>query len=123
MDFERRKHYYGLGQILPYLQPGAQVLDTATDTQADVDVLAVRTPTGQPAVFLVNQEERDVLVDLNLLGEPADSPSSLVVTRTDSHADAEPQGRVRLRAGSGSLTLPARSITTLVPRAALAGVA
>lgn len=122
MDFERRKHYYGLGQILPYLQPGAQVLDTRTDGEPNVDVLAIRLPTGEFAIFLVNLAEGDVLVNLDLTGTDSNAVSSLMVTRTDAEADAQVDGRVRLTGGRGRLSVARHSITTLVPGAALAGV-
>jgi O-glycosyl hydrolase len=122
MDFERRKHYYGLGQILPYLQPGARVLDTHTTGDASVSVLAIRTRTGEPGVFLVNSEEGDVDLTLSLSGQQQGPLTSLMVVRTDSRADADPLGRVRLTNGRTTLVLPARSITTLVPPDVLAGV-
>jgi hypothetical protein len=54
-------------------------------------------------------------VDLNLeLATRQEAPPrSLVVTRTGRQTDADIVGRVRLVDGAGSLTLPARSVTTL----------
>jgi O-glycosyl hydrolase len=122
MDFARRKHYYGLGQVLPYLQPGARVLDSRVEGDASVSILAVQTAAGEPAVFLVNQEEGDVPLTISLSGDRSAQVTSLVVTRTDIRTDADPLGRVRLTDGSGNLTLPARSVTTLVPPDAVTGV-
>src|SRR6185436_7222625 len=46
-DFARRRRYYGFLQVLPYLQPGARLLNGELHGDAsEVGYLAVRTPSG-----------------------------------------------------------------------------
>src|SRR4051794_32208151 len=105
-------------QILPYLQPGARVLDTDQDADPGLSSLAIRTADGAPAVFLINQDFNPLELTLTLAGTEADRYGSLVLTRTDRDHKAERLGRVRLQDGVGQLMLPARSITTLFPAGA-----
>jgi O-glycosyl hydrolase len=114
-DFARRKHYYALLQVLPFLQPSARVADSQQTGGRDLSSLAVRTPDGPPAVFLVNQGPSEIDLSLSLEGADAARYPSLVVTQTDRGHNAERLGRLRLVDGSGSLSLPPRSLTTLFP--------
>ncbi len=118
-DFARRRRYYGFLQALPYLRPGTRVLDTQLHGDApDLGYLAVRTPSGAPAIFLVNQSVDEVDLTLGLTGAGVPTFPSLAVWRTDREHSAEPFGRVQLQGGSGSLALPPRSLTTLFPAGA-----
>jgi hypothetical protein len=114
-DFQPRPRYYGLLQILPYLQPGARVLDDSNAGDDQLHTLAVRTPDGVPAVFFVNQDFVPVDVRLTLSGGDADRYPEMSVTRTERGRLAERVGRLSLHEGEGQLTLPPRSITTLFP--------
>jgi hypothetical protein len=51
-------------QILPYLQPGAQVLDTQREGGDDIGLLAVRLADARVALFFVNQREAAIDVQL-----------------------------------------------------------
>jgi O-glycosyl hydrolase len=117
-DFKPRQRYYALEQILPYLQPGARVLDEEQQGGDAVQTLAIRTAEGAPAVFLVNQAFEPVDATLTLSGKDATRYPSLVVTRTDRTRQAERLGRVRLQDGTGLVVLPPRSVTTLFPSGA-----
>ena len=117
-DFERRPRYYGLLQILPYLQPGARVLADTIEGDDQLHELAVRTAEGVPAIFLVNQDFVPVDVTLNLSGAEASRYADLSVTRTQRDRFADRVGRLRLEEGEGRLTVPPRSITTLFPSGA-----
>ncbi len=119
-DFARRTRYYGMLQVLPYLHPGARVLTTELEGAADTGVLAVETASGAPAVFLVNQQQDDIRLQLSLHGESSDRWSDLVVWRTDREHKADLLGRLDLQAGTGVLSLPPRSLTTLFPSGAAA---
>ncbi|MBV8717735.1 MAG: hypothetical protein JO020_12625 [Chloroflexi bacterium] len=114
-DFAPRTRYYGLLQILPYLQPGAHVLNAASSGDDQVQSLAVRTAEGVPAIFLVNQDFGPVEMTVGLHGEQADAYSSMSVTRTNRQHTADHLGRVTFSDGVAQLTLPPRSITTLYP--------
>jgi O-glycosyl hydrolase len=117
-DFQPRPRYYGLLQILPYLQPGARVLHDSSDGDDQLHSLAVRTAEGVPAVFLVNQDFVPIDLSVNLTGADADRYAEMSVTRTERGRLAERVGRLSLRDGRGGLTLPPRSITTLFPAGA-----
>jgi len=112
-EFQRRERYYGLQQILSYLQPGARVLDETQNSSVALQTLAIRTADGAPAVFLVNQAFDPIDLSLGLSGSNVSRFPSLVVTRTDRTHRAERLGRVSLQDGEGQLVLPPRSITTL----------
>jgi hypothetical protein len=109
-NFAPREWYYALLQVLPYLQPGARVLDTERHGGDDVGLLAIRTADTGLAVFLVN--EQDSPVDVSLQVSDAGT-ESLAVIRTDESAVASAAGTVRLDGGAGQLELPPRSLTTL----------
>jgi hypothetical protein len=117
-DFKRRTRYYSLVQVLPYLQPGAQVLDDTETGDDQLTVLAIRTADGMPAIFIVNQDFVPVDTTLTLSGDDALSYPQMVVTRTARGQQAEPLGRVDLYNGEAQLELPPRSITTLFPAGA-----
>jgi hypothetical protein len=117
-DFQRRQRYFGMEQILAYLQPGARVL---ADQQWGADTLhslSIRTAEGVPAVFLVNQDFGPLDLTLTFSGADVSAYPSMVVTQTDRSHRAESLGRVRLQDGTGRMTLPPRSITTLFPTGA-----
>jgi hypothetical protein len=115
-DFAPRRRYYSFLQILPYLRPGARVLTAQQNGDApELGYLAVLTPSGAPAVFLVNQGVDDIDLTLDLGGTAAAKFPILTAWRTDREHKAENIGRLRLHDGTGSLSLPARSITTLFP--------
>ena len=113
-NFAPRQWYYGLLQILPYLQPGAQVLDTTREAGDDIGLLAIRTVDARVALFFVNQQNAPVDVTLDLIAGPGLVPAQLSLTRTDAQQTASPAGTVELNAGMGHLTLPGRSITTVL---------
>ena len=114
-DFQRRVRYYGLLQILPYLQPGTQVLADHQDGGADLHTLEVRTPDGDPAIFLVSQDYGELNVTVDLKGGDCRRFAEWVVTRTSRGHLADRMGRLRFHDGVGQITLPPRSITTLFP--------
>ena len=80
-DFAPREWYYGLLQILPYLQPGAQVLETTQQSGDDIDLLAIRTVDGRLALFVVNQQPALVDVTLELMPGTGPTPAELSLIR------------------------------------------
>jgi O-glycosyl hydrolase len=115
-DFARRRRYYALVQILRYLQPGTRIMDMrAEDGTSNLGYLAVQTPSGAPAIFLVNQSADPIDVTLQVTGADATKYPRFSVWRTDRERKAERLGRVRFSDGAGTVTLPPRSVTTLFP--------
>ncbi|HET6319905.1 MAG TPA: hypothetical protein VFG86_25890 [Chloroflexota bacterium] len=119
-DFARRTRYYGMLQVLPYLHPGARVLNSELEGAAEPGVLAVQTATGAPAIFLVNQQQDELTLQFSLRGGANERWSDLAVWRTDGSHKAEVLGRLTLQGGEGTLSLPPRSLTTLFPPGAAA---
>lgn len=116
--FAPRKRYFGMLQVLPYLQPGAEILATSIGGSDELSALAIHTPgDGQQdlAVVLVN---RGVALDLDLTLQRLPSVDELQVYLTDEDNDLSHLGHLELQGGQGQLYLPARSIVTLAPAAA-----
>jgi glucuronoarabinoxylan endo-1,4-beta-xylanase len=120
-NFERRQRYHGLLQVLRHLQPGAVVLDCRQEGGDDLGSLTIRTADGGLAVFLVNLGSNSI--ELDLAFEGAAGPSSLVLLRTDSRAEADRLGPVQVREGRVRVSLPGRSVTTLLSPDPAAGPA
>jgi hypothetical protein len=114
-DFKMRERYYGLEQILPYLQPGAHVLDLSQEGGDGLEALAMSTVDGFPAIFLINQAFDPVDLTLSLSGPDVNRYPALSVIRTDRTHRAERLGRMLVQDGLAQDVLPPRSITTLVP--------
>ena len=114
-DFQRRARYYGLLQILPYLQPGSVVLEDSLTGDDQLHSLGIRTADGVPAVFLVNQDFAPIDLTLQFRGADGSRYPEMSVTRTERGRFAEPIGRMPLTNGVGRLMLSPRSITTLFP--------
>jgi O-glycosyl hydrolase len=114
-DFKERERYYGLEQILPYLQPGARVLDLSQEGGDGLEGLAIRSVDGVPAIFLINQAFDPVDLTLSLSGTDVNRYPELSVIRTDRTHHAERLGRMVVQDGMAHDVLPPRSITTLVP--------
>ncbi|GAC1321847.1 MAG: hypothetical protein NVSMB2_18880 [Chloroflexota bacterium] len=114
-NFAPRQRYFGLQQILAYLQPGAKVLPDDVGAPASVEMLAVRTDTGVPVIFVVNQEFGPVDLTVALHDRGADQFPAWIMTVTDRGHRLERTGVVRFEAGTGHVFLGPRSITTLFP--------
>ncbi len=116
--FAPRTRYFGLLQVLSYLQPGAKILGERQETEpgASVGTLALRTREGDLAIVAVNAGLTDVELQLQLTGDGAPRASVFDLTRTDRTHSAETLGEVYLHDARGMVFLPGRSITTLVDR-------
>ena len=117
-DFHRRVRYYGLLQILPYLQPGSVVLSDEQFGGSDLHTLELRTPSGEPAIILVSDDFGPIDLTLDVPGAENAHFTNFTVTRTARGHLAETVGRLKLVNDEGQLTLPPRSITTLYPAGA-----
>jgi O-glycosyl hydrolase len=117
-DFARRTRYYGMVQVLPYLQPGTRVLVSELEGAGQPGTLAVQTPSGAPAIFVVNQDSEEVDLSLELTGLDSRRFHEFTVWRTDRSAKAERLGRLQLTDGVGRISIPPRSLTTLFPSGA-----
>ncbi len=114
-DFQRRRWYYGFVQVLPYLRPGARLLDATQEGGSDLRAVPVRTADGELAVFLLNEGQASISLSLEVQGSgPAGgAPSELAQVVTDRGRSAAYLGRVPIQDGTAAVVLPGRSIVTL----------
>jgi hypothetical protein len=111
--FVPRMRYFGLLQILPYLQPGARILRADLDGADLVTPLAIQTTVDDEtelAIALVNQGPT-IRLQLQLENLPA--VEQFAVSITDEDNDASQIGTIVLRQGQGEVFLPPRSIVSL----------
>jgi hypothetical protein len=115
-DFQRRPRWYGMRQLLPFLQPGARVAPDDKSGGEQLHALGVMTSDGIPSIVLVNQDwgALDVTIELNGAGPY----TSWTLTRTERGRLGELMGRVRFDDATTTLRLPPRSITSLMPAGA-----
>lgn len=118
-QFEPRMRYYGLQQVLSYLQPGAQLLTLRQQGGDGIRTLAVRLADGGSALFAVNRTDEPDALAIQLHGGAGQQlPNYLYATETDSNDKAANKGALVLQDGAGVIALPADSVVTLVaPRA------
>jgi O-glycosyl hydrolase len=110
--FEPRKRYYGFLQILPYLQPGSEVLATSLRGPDETAALAVAGGPNRPGELMIAVINRSGPLDLSIeLSGPAADEFQVYVT--DPDRDNDHVGRLRVRGGRATLYVPARSVTTL----------
>jgi hypothetical protein len=116
--FFPRKRYFGMLQVLPYLQPGSRIMSTYLTGDHAVTPLAVHFPGDgrrDVAIALINQGGPTLLeVSLHHLADV----DFLQLYVTDAENDLNHFGQVRFRGGRGQVFLPTRSIVTLAAAAA-----
>lgn len=110
--FAPRIRYFGFQQILPYVQAGSTILPIGLVAPERLTVLAVGGGTRRPGDLAIAAINRTGPVQLTFT---LDDPSirELDVFVTDRERRLERQGRVMVTDGSATLTIPARSVTTL----------
>ncbi len=114
-DFQRRRWYYGMLQVLPYLRPGTFLLDSSQEGGADLRAMPVRTVDGGLAIFLINMGQAPIELTVDVQGlAPVDMPQDLVQVVTDRTHRADYVGRIPLSNGKASVSLPGRSVVTLL---------
>lgn len=112
--FAPRKRYWGMRQIMPFLPPGARLLGTLLDGPPGLLALAALGPPEErerATVVLINTGS-PVELDLVLRDLPF-GPGFLNVYRTSAIEDMAYLGVADVSGGVLSISLPARSITTL----------
>jgi hypothetical protein len=116
-DFAQRTRYFGLLQVLPYLRSGTRVLSADQDELDGLSSLAVRTASGTTAIFLVNQSTDPIDLHLDTSSATASQPALFALWRTDrDHKDTQ-LDPIPLTGGRATVSLPPRSLTTLIDSA------
>ncbi|MFN8633302.1 MAG: hypothetical protein U0893_05550 [Chloroflexota bacterium] len=110
--FAPRTRYFGFQQVLPYVQAGAMILPAELVGPDRLSVLAIGGGARRPGELTIAAINRTGPIQLTLT---IDDPSirDFDVYVTDRDRQIERQGRVTVSGGSATLTIPARSVTTL----------
>jgi O-glycosyl hydrolase len=110
--FAPRTRYYGFSQILPYIQAGSVILPATLSGPNRLATLAIGGGTRRPGDLAIAALNRAGPVEMTLtIDGPA--PPTFEVWVTDVDRDFEHMGRVSVRDGRVTVTVPARSVTTL----------
>jgi O-glycosyl hydrolase len=110
--FAPRTRYYGFQQILPYIQAGSTILQSELSGPERLAALAVGGGPRRPNDLTIAAINRSGPTQLTIsLDGPAPRDFEVYVTDRDRHI--EHIGRVLVDGGSTTLTIPARSVTTL----------
>lgn len=110
--FAPRTRYYGFQQILPYVQSGSTVLPIELLGPERLAALAIGGGEQRPRDLTIALINRSGPTDLALtLDGPA--PRTFEVYVTDRDRNVEHLGRIAVQNGQASVTVPARSVTTL----------
>ncbi len=110
--FAPRDRYYGFQQVLPYVQAGSTILAHELSGPDRLAALSVGGGDRRPGDLMIALINRSGPTQLTLtLDGPAPPDFDVYVTDTDrnlAHA-----GRVVVRNGTATVSIPARSVTTL----------
>jgi glucuronoarabinoxylan endo-1,4-beta-xylanase len=111
-SFQVPKRLYVLGQFSRFVRPGSVVL-VSTSSDSTLQVTAVRPTNGSVAVILANTGRNSHTVTVNLPGLSS-PPNSLTPHRTSASENQTQLAPVTVSSGSFTITVPAKSIVTLV---------
>lgn len=111
-SFQVPKRLYVLGQFSRFIRPGSSVL-ASTSSDPTLQVTAARTAAGGLTVVLANtgRSSHTVTVSLNGLTAP---PASLTPYRTSAGENQAQLAPVSVSAGAFTITVPAKSVVTVV---------
>jgi glucuronoarabinoxylan endo-1,4-beta-xylanase len=111
-SFQVPKRLYVLGQFSRFIRPGSVVL-ASTSTDSTLQVTAVRPAAGSVAVVLANNGRSSHTVTVSLPGLTGPL-ASLTPYRTSATENQTQLGPVAVSAGAFTITVPAKTIMTLV---------
>ena len=111
-SFQVPKRLYVLGQFSRFIRPGSVVL-ASTSSDSTLQVTAVRPTGGNVTIVLANtgRNSHTVTINLNGLGSP---PASVMPYRTSASENQAPLGAVPVSSGAVTITVPSKSVVTLV---------
>ena len=105
------KRLYVVGQFSRFIRPGSVML-SSTSSDATLQVTAVRPATGNVAIVLANTGKTSHTVTVNLTG--TNPPASVTPHRTSATENQAPLSPINISAGAFTITIPAKSIVTVV---------
>ena len=105
------KRLYVVGQFSRFIRPGSVMLGS-TSSDATLQVTAVRPAAGNVAIVLANTGKTSHTVTVNLTGTTP--PASVTPHRTSASENQAPLSPINTSAGAFTITIPAKSIVTVV---------
>jgi glucuronoarabinoxylan endo-1,4-beta-xylanase len=106
------KRLYVLGQFSRFIRPGAVVL-SSTSSDSTLLATAVRPTAGGVTVVLANTGRNSHTVTVNLNGL-AGAPASVTPHRTSATENQAPLAPVAVSSGRFTITVPSKTVVTLV---------
>jgi glucuronoarabinoxylan endo-1,4-beta-xylanase len=111
-SFQVPKRLFVIGQYSRFIRPGAALL-ASTSSDSAVQVTAVRPTTGSVAVVIANTGRNSQTVTVSLSGL-SNSPATLTPYRTSASENQALLSPVSVSSGAFTITVPAKSIVTVV---------
>ena len=105
------KRLYVVGQFSRFIRPGSVMLGS-TSSDATLQVTAVRPATGNVTIVLANTGKTSHTVTVNLTG--ITPPASVTPHRTSASENQAPLSPINSSAGAFTITIPAKSVVTVV---------
>jgi O-glycosyl hydrolase len=110
--FAPRTRYYGFQQILPYVQAGSTILHSELTGPERLAALAIGGGPRRPNDLTIAAINRSGPTQLTITFD-GPAPRDFEVYVTDRERQIQHIGRVMVSGGTTTLTVPARSVTTL----------
>jgi glucuronoarabinoxylan endo-1,4-beta-xylanase len=110
-SFQVPKRLYVMGQFSRFIRPGSVMLGS-TSSDASVQVTAVRPATGSVAVVLANTGKTSQMLTVSLTGTT--SPAMVTPYRTSATENQVQLTPIAISAGSFTITVPSKSVVTVV---------
>ena len=110
-SFQVPKRLYVMGQFSRFIRPGSVMLGS-TSSDASVQVTAVRPASGSVAVVLANTGKTAQTVTVSLTGTTP--PATVTPYRTSATENQVQLSPISVSAGSFTITMPTKSIVTLI---------
>jgi glucuronoarabinoxylan endo-1,4-beta-xylanase len=106
------KRLYVIGQFSRFIRPGSIVLGS-TSSDSTLLVTAVRPVSGNVAVVLSNTGRNSQTVTVSLTGLSS-QPATVTPYRTSATENQAPLSPIAVSAGSFTITIPVKTIVTVV---------
>jgi glucuronoarabinoxylan endo-1,4-beta-xylanase len=111
-SFQVPKRLYVVGQFSRFIRPNS-VLLLSTSSDPTLQVTAVRPASGAVAVVLANTGKTSHTVTVNLSGL-SNPPASVTPYRTSASENQAPLSALGVFSGAFTITVPAKSVVTVV---------
>jgi len=110
-SFQVPKRLYVVGQFSRFIRPGSVML-ASSSSDSTLQVTAVRPASGNVAIVLANTGRNSQTVTVSLTGTTP--PATVTPYRTSASENQAQLGAISVTAGSFTITVPAKSVVTVV---------